>query len=271
MKDKYLIGEVAKLFNITRDTLVHYDKIGLLSPKKNNENGYRYYGIDDLNYLTDIILLKRLNLSLTDINRVLRGSSPMDILDLIKEKEIYLQEEMEKMKHLQEKLKAMKVGVEACTTNLNRMENREVDDNYFFIDITKNNNFKDCIEIVEKLGGLHKEWFDYIRFTFLIEEGALFCKDEDQKIKWGVTFREKYKDIKGIDLGHKLEYIQNDKYIYTVIALEDDYYDDWVDSIRSLIIENNIEVAGSILGRMLLTVYENEIAIDYYEVYIPIH
>ena len=58
MKEKYLIGEVSKLFNITRDTLLHYDKIGLLSPKKDDKNGYRYYNIEDLNYLTDIIFYK---------------------------------------------------------------------------------------------------------------------------------------------------------------------------------------------------------------------
>ena len=58
MKDRYLIGEVCKLFNISRDTLVHYDKKSLLSPKKDKSNGYRYYTIEDLNCLTDIIFYK---------------------------------------------------------------------------------------------------------------------------------------------------------------------------------------------------------------------
>lgn len=54
MKEKYLIGEVCKLFNTTRDTLVHYEKIGLVTPKKDKGNGYRYYDIENLNSLTDI-------------------------------------------------------------------------------------------------------------------------------------------------------------------------------------------------------------------------
>ncbi|MCI8308019.1 MAG: MerR family transcriptional regulator [Lachnospiraceae bacterium] len=43
--DEYCIsaGEFAKLCKTTRDTLRYYDKMGILTPKKNEENGYRYY------------------------------------------------------------------------------------------------------------------------------------------------------------------------------------------------------------------------------------
>ena len=36
-------GEFAKLCQTTRDTLRYYEKMGILIPKKNEENGYRYY------------------------------------------------------------------------------------------------------------------------------------------------------------------------------------------------------------------------------------
>ena len=82
MKDRYLIGEVCKLFNISRDTLVHYDKKSLLSPKKDKSNGYRYYTIEDLNCLTDIIFYKTLNLSLNDINDINEPDVVMDEIQL---------------------------------------------------------------------------------------------------------------------------------------------------------------------------------------------
>lgn len=71
-------------------------------------------------------------------------------------------------------------------------------------------------------------------------------------------------------LHYKLEIISNNKYIYTVISLDDNDYDDWIQYIRDIVAKNNIEVAGSILGRMLLTVYKDETPIDYFEVFIPI-
>lgn len=270
MKNKYLIGEVSKLFNVTRDTLVHYDKIGVLSPQKDSNNGYRYYEMDDLNCLTDIILFKGLNISLSDINDILRNSSPSDILKLIEEKEAYLEEQVNNIKKLSKKLSIMKEDVKVCTDSINKVEFGIEKDNCFFIEITKEYKFNDFIEIVEKFGGFDQDWYDYGHFAFLIDEGALFDEDAEKKIKWGITFQEDYHKIKELNMKHKLEHVSNNKYMYTVIALNDDTYETWIDSIEEIVITNNIEVSGSILGRMLLTVYENETPIDYYEVYIPI-
>lgn len=270
MKNKYLIGEVAKLFNTTRDTLVHYDKIGLLSPTKDSKNGYRYYEMDDLNCLTDIILFKGLNLSLSDINDILNDSSPSDILKLIQEKEKYLDEQINNINKLKRKLSAMEEDVKPCTDYLNKIGLFSEKDNCFFIEITKEYKFNDFIEIVEKFGGFDQDWYDYGHFAFLIDEGVLFDEDAEKKIKWGITFIEEYHNLKSLNIDHKLEKVSNSKYIYTVIALNDDTYDNWIDSIEKIVIDNNIKVSGSILGRMLLTVYENEIPIDYYEVYIPV-
>ena len=270
MKDKYLIGEVCKLFNITRDTLVHYDKIGLLSPKKDDKNGYRYYGIEDINCLMDIMLFKQLNLPLNEINKVVRNSSPSDILALIKEKEIYLQEEMEKVKKLQKRLGLMKLAVETCANDLNKIELKSKKESCFFVEITKENKFNDFVEILEGLKDFDEYLADYVNFSFLIDEGVLFDEEADEKIKWGISLREDC-DIKTKSkLHYKLETISNNKYIYTVISLDDNDYDDWIQYIRDIVAKNNIDVAGSILGRMLLTVYKDETPIDYFEVFIPI-
>lgn len=47
-------GEFAQLCNVSRELLVHYDKIGLLKPQEIAENGYRYYSLRQL-YLFDAI------------------------------------------------------------------------------------------------------------------------------------------------------------------------------------------------------------------------
>lgn len=47
-------GEFARMCNVSRELLVHYDKIGLLKPKEVTENGYRYYSLKQL-YLFDVI------------------------------------------------------------------------------------------------------------------------------------------------------------------------------------------------------------------------
>ncbi|MGL5694505.1 MAG: MerR family transcriptional regulator [Peptostreptococcaceae bacterium] len=277
MKEKYLIGEVCKLFDITRDTLVHYDKIGLLSPKKDKDNGYRYYDIEDLNCLTDILLFKKLNLPLSDINKAINNSSPKDILNLIEERQVYLEEEIKKINKLQKILSSMKLNVNACVNKLDKIEFREENDNDIFVEITKENKFNDFIDIIEGMNGivegidsLDKSSLEYINFSFLIDDGVLFDEHSDEKIKWGVTLRKGYKFVEEIVDYKKVEYISKSRYVYTVIGLDDDDYDDWIKYIKTIVIDNNLSIDGPILGRMLLTEYNNKDAIDYYEVYIPI-
>lgn len=277
MKEKYLIGEVCKLFNTTRDTLVHYEKIGLVTPKKDKCNGYRYYDIENLNSLTDIFFLKKLNLPLSDINKAIKNSTPLDILEMIKLKENHLQEEMNKIKDLQKTLNSMKINVQACTSNLDNLEVREENDRFLFIEITKDNKFNDFIEIVEGLVDLvegidlsNKNFLEYVNFTFLIEDDFLFDENVDKRTKWGVTLRNRYNCSEEIMLHKKVELIPKNKYVYTVIKLDDLDYENWLQCIRNIVTKNNIEVSGPILGRMILTTYDEDIAIDYYEVYIPI-
>lgn len=271
VKDKYLIGEVCKLFNVTRDTLVHYDKIGLLSPKKDEKNGYRYYEIEDLNCLTDIIFYKSLNLHLDDIGRVTRDCSPEQLLNLIKEKEIYIKKEMEKMKKVQQRLETMKVAVEECIYDSKKVELiKDEKESYFFLEITKEKNFNDFIEIVEKIQNIDQYTFDYINFSFLIDDGVLFDDEAENKIKWGLTITKNIDKIRNNIQSKSIEFISQEKYMYTVISLDDDAYDDWIKQVRNIVIDNDIVVSGPILGQMLLTVYKDEEPTDYFGLYIPV-
>lgn len=68
MKNLFSIGEISKLQNISRQTLIFYDKIGLFSPAYTNpENGYRYYSSSQLDYLDTICIMKKIGFSLDEI------------------------------------------------------------------------------------------------------------------------------------------------------------------------------------------------------------
>ncbi|MEN8076100.1 MerR family transcriptional regulator [Clostridioides difficile] len=276
MKDKYLTGEVCKLFNTTRDTLRYYENMGLIKPKK-DRNGYRYYDVEDLNSLTDIFFLKKLNIPLSDIHKAIRNSTPADILEIIKDKEKHLEEEINKIKELQKTLSSMKLNIKSCINNLNNIEVREEKGTFIFIETTEERKFDDFIDIIEGIVDIaeglkiqNKNLLEYVNFTFLIEDGDIFSKNIDEKIKWGVTLRKSTKDIEEILLHNKVKLIPKRKCIYTVVGLSDIEYKDWIKVLKDIIAKNNIEVIGTILGRMLLTEYNNDIVIDYYEIFIPI-
>jgi len=66
-KGVFPISEFAKSTRTTRDTLLHYDKIGLLSPESRGENRYRYYSSRQLSIVHVIRTLQKLGMTLEEI------------------------------------------------------------------------------------------------------------------------------------------------------------------------------------------------------------
>lgn len=68
------ISHAANRFGLSRSTLLHYDKIGLLSPSYRTSAGYRLYESHDIERLDTICRLRRTGLSLEAIRRLLDES-----------------------------------------------------------------------------------------------------------------------------------------------------------------------------------------------------
>ena len=63
----YAISEMASLFNVSRQTLIYYDKIGLFKPAVVNDKGYRFYSPTQIPL---IYMLRDLGLELDEIDRL---------------------------------------------------------------------------------------------------------------------------------------------------------------------------------------------------------
>ncbi|NMP33570.1 MerR family transcriptional regulator [Thalassotalea sp. M1531] len=61
------VNQLAKNCQVNPDTVRYYTKIGLLTPHRNAQNGYREYGAADIKRLKFILQAKSLGFSLRDI------------------------------------------------------------------------------------------------------------------------------------------------------------------------------------------------------------
>ena len=68
---EYRIQQLAKLAGVSTRTLRYYDEIGLLSPSRVNESGYRYYRDAEVNLLQQILFYRERKLSLDVIAQIL--------------------------------------------------------------------------------------------------------------------------------------------------------------------------------------------------------
>lgn len=68
------INEVETLAGITKKNIRFYEEQGLISPRRNAENGYREYGDEDVQILRRIRLLRKLDVPIEEIRQMFSGS-----------------------------------------------------------------------------------------------------------------------------------------------------------------------------------------------------
>lgn len=105
MKTKVTVGEMAKIHNISAQTLRYYDKIGLFKPLYvDKDNGYRYYGIDQFALLDAILFLRGLGLSIEDIKTYLKDRKLNKFLNVLELQKESISKEIKKLQLLEKNI-----------------------------------------------------------------------------------------------------------------------------------------------------------------------
>ena len=76
-------GEFARICGVNKQTLFHYDQIGILCPEIMGDNGYRYYSYLQLDTYNTIAMLKELDMPLSEIREFLNSRTPEAFLELL--------------------------------------------------------------------------------------------------------------------------------------------------------------------------------------------
>lgn len=119
MKNQYSIHQVAELLGITTDAIRLYEKEGLVEPIRKEENGYRYYEVEQIHRILGIVLYRKLDVGLAEIKK-LSGVSDFhgmcDAFDSLIQSNLskidYLQRKVEKMRFMKQHLEEIGQGVD---------------------------------------------------------------------------------------------------------------------------------------------------------------
>lgn len=84
MKELYSIGDTARIMGISVQSLRNYSNLKLLEPQHiDYETGYRYYSFKQFHYIDRIKYLRKLGLSLTEIDEILKDGKTDKILSYL--------------------------------------------------------------------------------------------------------------------------------------------------------------------------------------------
>ncbi len=101
MKQFYKIGEISRLYGIGPDSLRYYEELGLLEPRRSNNN-YRMYGLDDLWRLNVIRDLRRLNFPMEKIQKYMNCRSINSTKALLTEELAVINDHIDSLEQLKE-------------------------------------------------------------------------------------------------------------------------------------------------------------------------
>ena len=117
MEDLFSIGELSKYQNISKQTLIFYDKIGLFRPAYvDPDNGYRYYSAKQIDYLDTILIMKKIGFSLAEIREHMQDYTIVSSLTALRRQISVIDRRMDELRLIRSRL------LHRCT----QMENASV-------------------------------------------------------------------------------------------------------------------------------------------------
>ena len=76
------INDAVKQFGVTSKTLRYYERVGLLESKRANNNNYRYYGETEVERIKQIMILRKMQISIKDIIYIYENENMSTVVEV---------------------------------------------------------------------------------------------------------------------------------------------------------------------------------------------
>lgn len=111
-KKLYTVSEVAELASVTIRTIRYYDNIGILSPSTYGTGGSRLYNNADIMRLQEILTLKLIGFSLSEIKEIVSGNTRDDFYKALNDQEEALRKKVDNINRVISLIKDAKRAVD---------------------------------------------------------------------------------------------------------------------------------------------------------------
>lgn len=258
----YLIGDVAKLLPISKDTLRYYDKLGLVSPKKSTQNNYRYYTKEDLLTLTYVLVLKDLELPLEEIKLLICNNSLESFKQLLERQEQIIDLRLAKLQHLKSKLHYFKEDIEKVPQHFRKID-CIMSPSFVYKTLSSefDPNYSNIMTEMEEA--------PYIKapvFSALISKDTFSTNNQfDLLVVSGLADEQRFSHYP-----KNYSYLKPTLCLRTILTIGETILEEDFELIRNYLEKHELTLNGDILARCIAFEHHDELPVEYYEVFIPI-
>lgn len=175
LKKYFNTGEFAKLCNVKKQTLFHYDDIGIFSPEIKDHNGYRYYSYQQFEVFNVILILKEIKMPLKEIKSYLDNRTPESLIELFKNKITQVDKEIENLTRIR-KLMETKIDItkKACSIDYSKIKLEVLDEDYLVLSSSiENLSYKEYLKAVSK----HMNYCNFNKLNIGHSVGTMINKE----------------------------------------------------------------------------------------------
>lgn len=270
MREKFLISELARLFNISTDTLRYYDKMDILKPEYGKENHYRYYDVRSIFKLSRILFLKNLDISLIEIKKYMKNKNTGNLLSMLKNKEEELDVKIHHLMSLKHKIHSRIEMLEGYTAELEHIKIKSMEKRYgIFLDM---NELKDEYEIKQEFQKSEK----YMKISSWLVEGQIYTSISKSNIDRGIFNKIRYfieidTESAESETLKQIEILPENEYACITVPGPYTEMSKHYRTLVSWIHENEYEIIGDSIEKNIIDYDSTESETDYVsEIQIPI-
>ena len=265
MKQKWMIGELAKMFDVSTDTLRYYEAEGLLRSHRNEANGYRQYSYDELFVLMDILLFRSLGLPVKEIQPLVTTKKLGEIKEILQQNDGLIEKQLAMLQRQRKQLAQIVSQHELCEQHLGQFSIVAAP---AFQSKFLGTDVEDVLRVVKQYK-TDEGWMDRIRHTLFLPTEEVFGSRSFEAAEMGISFDDE--TIREFEAGEQQQFsLSLDKEcVYTVIGTDYSNREHAVfEQARAWLTERGRSMEGPLLGRYLASSHQE--GLDYYEIWIAL-
>lgn len=263
---RYKIGDVAKILGISTDLIRYYEKKGVVSPVKGQNNSYRYYDTWDINFLIDCLWYKNFGFSIDEISVMESESTYDSLIQSIEDKSVEIEAAAKRYRLLHERLNIQKETLENVRKLIGKCEVTMGPD---FIYYLNRHNFE--YESDSTLQTISRRWLQYMPFSTRYFECPAKGSNEG-KYSWGFSLDKHYVEEFDVKYTKPVVHLESCPCIHTAFKSsgKNAFSPKHMDYMFKYAKAHNLTPVGNAFGNLVCSVLDGGKLTGFFEAWLPI-
>jgi len=268
---EYKIGELSYIFGLSNDAIRYYESRGIVTPKRSEESGYRYYDSWDINFLLDCLWYRSYGFTVSEIEQMLHTDDLQSFENRCRKRENKLIKSINEQQKLLRQLSRMRRNVSDIHSRLGQFS---LEDSPEMIWQCQRSRITD--EEGELVRGQGAETVrTWIKHMEMLSHTFIMPPKNEQtfsEYSWGFSLTPEQMSQLNLEIPDSAMYIPSYHSVHSVFVAGDEgsfmpcIHEQVLEPIKAM----GYRITNPPMGNLLVRVHEDGCMRRYMEVWVPI-